>query len=257
MNKFFAQLIATLFVGAMLTATSHADNDKGPGWYCVKMPTHGQTGWTRRDNEIRLRVVVRAGSNRKDAKGKPIGPRNAIYDIDGKPAVRAGSVHSEGYDTPHRFKHGGRNVCVPMFKIVRQLQRFDPQILIEYVRIHVQYQSACPKVAWKDMRKNHLFRIWQRSGNLVYPFGCGVLRPHIDSPWPAVKNLHEQVKKPPLADQIWFVNHRSLPWNRLLFKWDEHPSAVGTGIKERAQWDRPMVRHAWRNPSAYGWKNVQ
>ncbi|MGI9310347.1 MAG: hypothetical protein ACR2P7_02305 [bacterium] len=261
MNRVFAKSIAALFAGAMLVATSasHAaavGTDTGPGWYCLKMPTHGETRWTGRDNRINLRVKVAIWANGAKRVGhhKRFDKETGYFDVDGNVVDR----NSWG---KQQFRHAGRNVCVPMYKVHRKVRQFHPGAHIQEFSMEVRHGwnfGKCPIVKGGATEKNHLFKLWQRKHDLVHPFSCGKMRSHIDSPWPGVKNIHEQVKKPPIPKQVWFVDHKSLPWERMLFEWKKHPSAYGTGVKERARWDHERFKNIWgvawktwtgRNPS--------
>ncbi|MGI9311508.1 MAG: hypothetical protein ACR2P7_08250 [bacterium] len=176
MNRSFKKLSVSVFATLLLCAASTATY---ASWYCVKMATHGESGWSGRDNKIGLKFVY-------------------DYEIKNHKGTLKGSYSTDGrgeYDVPHfSYDYGGKHVCIDMEMLQIGLRSFvasaneeehgfafPPNSVanITGVKADIRWGDNCPK---GNLSQNHFFRVWRRSGNHVFPFDCDVLRVGNDSP---------------------------------------------------------------------------
>ena len=183
-------IISFLGLALLLPAFTYA------GSYCVKLPSGGDSKWTKRDNSIPVRfafsyAVVTDKDGHVWAKilENSIGADQTGY----KPFGTYNPAHY-GYKY---IDYGASDYCLDINELTANFNRaFDKltssgkpvdlpgqrdryydsnfSIRIEKIWADVKYGGDCPKISGKQVTSgsNHVVKIHRRRGDHINPFGC-------------------------------------------------------------------------------------
>ena len=188
--------IAALTTGLLLgpfTAPAFA----GASNYCVEMPTSGNSRWSRRDNDVKLRFSIRYAV-RKEVN---VNPASLVPNWQMKTfheRIRVNGPSYVGRDAGYRsFRYGAGRQCLDMSRIKPMLQHYEdskrlsiidmtyahnpssqhyyrraqakPVISNITVQGDVRWGKDCPKVG---IAKSKTFKVYRRRHNHADPWGC-------------------------------------------------------------------------------------
>ena len=158
--------------------------------YCVQMPTSGNSVWSRRDNDVKMRFAVTYWLHKEEML-----PDNWLSNRVGQ-VSKAKTTRVYGYKVEnkdasyrsHRYKSD--TVCIDMARlkgVVAAYEAFRPNLLTDpngkqyygkaptiskvQVRADVRWGKDCPKV-FLDSKTDQTFKVYRRKHNHVDPWGC-------------------------------------------------------------------------------------
>ncbi|MGI9311509.1 MAG: hypothetical protein ACR2P7_08255 [bacterium] len=268
MRTSHTKIASLLLAGALLivaSASVHAE------WYCMKMPTHGDSATTPNDNSIPLRVRIEF-----EVKNKKYTHRGKAYashpyrQLSGDASNAWGNYMKQPYNVAH--------YCINMPAVQRGLKKFvrakaaagviPPESTAKLTGIVGETESwggHCPIA--RDFNKNVVHRFYRRTANVIDPFDCAGWRKGIDSVYAAIPNRHELAKRlhRPLAaelhkqDKLFYRGDQHIDWRKILgghtfIKNNPKGAAFGADKKkwEKADWSAALPRvmgKRWNTPA--------
>ena len=190
MKKFIITFFSIVF---LLPAFAYA------GSYCVKVPTSGNSKWTKRDNHIPIRffftyeIVYKDGSVWARIHENRIGANQTGY--------KHFRVSGGGNDRSHfEYKYigyGASDYCLDLDKLTanmnddfdkltrdgipaslpgmrRRYYNSDYSVVVKNIKADIRWGGDCPTISGNQVTSgsNHVVKVHRRRGDHINPFGC-------------------------------------------------------------------------------------